>query len=49
MPYVGWVQRSDTHHCGAGQGLMGIAELNPSYALGGGRYNSRHDRKRMTS
>jgi len=29
---VGWVERSETHHVSKMQ-LMGIASLNPSYAL----------------
>jgi hypothetical protein len=30
IAFVGWVERSDTHHCRA-IFSMGIARLNPSY------------------
>src|SRR3954447_8054981 len=31
--FVGWVERSDTHHLTARMQLMGIAALHPSYNL----------------
>ena len=41
VPFVGWVERSETHHrvnryrltIGIGVVLMGIASLHPSYGL----------------